>query len=214
MAATTQLGGRGGRVWTELSACTAPPHTPQRPHGAGPAPSRSLPQERLSLRRDPPEAGLLGRPSPPFLRPGLGDTWNLCVSAAQGPGPDSPPAARPSGPPPGGGSFLPGSWAAARPPPPALLVWSPPHCCECAPPGDEAGVPAAFSALPGHGPLPLAPPHRRIRVRWVEGRASRAEAVLGWGAALGHSLRLPVAAWGSRDQNLPPDSRVRYTAPP
>ena len=37
-----------------------------------------------------------------------------------------------------------------------------------------------------------------------------------WGGdtALSHSQCLPVAAWGSRDQNLPWDSRVRYTAPP
>lgn len=197
-----------------MSACAAPPHTPQRPHGASPAPSSSLPQERPSLRGDPPEGGLLGRPRPPFLRPGLGDIRSLCISAGQGPGPDSPLLPSHQDHLLGGGSFLPGSWAVARPPPPALLVWSPPHYCECAPPGDEAGVPAAFSALPGHGPLPLAPPHRRVRVGWLEGRAGQAEAVLGWGAALGHSLLLPVAAWGSRDQNLPRDSRVRHTAPP
>ena len=85
MDAPTQLGGGRDCVWTGLSACTMPAHhTSQRPHGAGPAPRSSLPQERLSLRGDTPEGGLLGRPRPPFLRPRVGDTQSLCVSAARG----------------------------------------------------------------------------------------------------------------------------------
>ena len=40
----------------------------------------------------------------------------------------------------------------------AGTVPTPPHYCELAPPGDEAGVPAGLPALPGHGPLPVVPP--------------------------------------------------------
>lgn len=135
------------------------PPTPQRPHGAGPAPRSSLPQERRSPRGDAPKGGLLGGPRPPFLRPGLGNTRSLCVSAARGPGPDSPPAARPSGPLLGGALLssrvlgccsAPTSGSAGTVP--AL-----PCYCEQAPPGDEGGVPAGFPALPGHGPSPLGP---------------------------------------------------------
>ena len=132
----------------------------------------------------------MGDRGPPSSGPGWG-TLRACASLQLGAealtAPVLPCHREPSW---GVDSFLPGSWAATQPLPLALLVRTPPRYCECAPPGDEAGVPAAFSALPGHGPLLLASPHSRIRVCWAEGRAGRAEAMLGWGYST-QSLTMP-----------------------
>ena len=158
------------------------------------------------------KGGSLGDRGPPSSGPGRG-TLRACASLQLGAealtAPVLPCHREPSW---GVDSFLPGSWAATQPLPLALLVRTPPRYCECAPPGDEAGVPATFSALPGHGPLLLAIAESGSAGR--RGGPAGPKQCWGGDSALSHSQCLPVAAWGSRDQNLPWDSRVRYTAPP
>ena len=90
----------------------------------------------------------------PLPRPGLGDTPSMCFSAAQGPGPDITllPCCQDHF---LGGGLLSSQGPGLLPVSHLRLCWYvPPPCCrELALPGDLAGVPTRFPALPGHGPF-------------------------------------------------------------